>query len=150
MKKNFTIIRDIDEIEKELEKSLAGALALKLKEGGYYQIATNFVYLDKNIFVALNKEDEKFHNIKFDSIAHFITYNSYLENNSDYNYQIKYISIIGEFREVTDTKQIEIVMESFFNKFSKDVEITDYPMPSNLLLCMLDSKEIQFVVESGK
>lgn len=150
MKKNFIAIRDISEIEKELEKSIAGVLTLRLNKGRNYQIATNFVYLDKNIFVALNRDDENFVNIKFNHFGQFIVYNSIIEKNEGYNYQVSYISIIGEFREVDDPKQIEQVKEKFYQKFSPDSDYSDYLIPANLCLCILDSKEIQFITEQGK
>jgi nitroimidazol reductase NimA-like FMN-containing flavoprotein (pyridoxamine 5'-phosphate oxidase superfamily) len=150
MRKNFIVNRDINEIEKELNNSFAGVLTLRLKGGGNYQIATNFIYLDKNIFIALNKEDEKFESIKFNHYGQFLVYNAHFENDSDYSYQIKYISIVGEFRELDDPKQIEQVKEKFYQKFSKDVKESDYIIPSNLKLCILDSKEIQFIIENGK
>lgn len=150
MKKSFIINRDIVEIEKELNDSLAGVLTLRLKGGANYQIATNFVYLDKNIFVALNKEDEKFPNIKFNHYGQFIVYNSTREFDKDYTYQIKYISVVGEFRELDDSKLIEIVKEKFHQKYSNNSNGSDYLIPSNLLLCILDSKEIQFIIENGK
>ncbi len=150
MKKNVKVIRDINEIEKELNNSLAGVLTLRLKGGGIFQVATNFVYLDKNIFVLLNKEDEKFEQIKFNINGEFIVYKADLEKESDSNYQIKYISVIGEFRKLEDSKQIEQVRESFCRKFSQDTDPSDYQIPSHLVLCILDSKEIQFVIESGK
>lgn len=150
MRKNFIVNRDINEIENELNNSLAGVLTLRLKGGGNYQIATNFIYLDKNIFIALNKEDEKFESIKFNHYGQFLVYNTHFENDSDYSYQIKYISIVGEFRELDDPKQIEQVKEKFRQKFSKDTNESDYIIPSNLLLCILDSKEIQFIIEYGK
>lgn len=150
MRKNFIVNRDINEIEKELNNSLAGVLTLRLKGGGNYQITTNFIYLDKNIFVVLNKEDEKFEHIKFNSYGQFIVYNAHLEKNFDYNYQIKSISVIGEFRELDDAKLIEQVKENFFKKFSQDSDQSDYQIPSNLTLCILDSKEIQFIIENGR
>lgn len=150
MRKNFIVNRDINEIENELNNSFAGVLTLRLKGGGNYQIATNFIYLDKNIFIALNKEDEKFESIKFNHYGQFLVYNARFENDSDYSYQIKYISIVGEFRELDDPKQIEQVKEKFRQKFSKDTNESDYIIPSNLLLCILDSKEIQFIIEYGK
>lgn len=150
MRKNFIINRDINEIEQELNNSFAGVLTLRLKSGRNYQIATNFIYLDKNIFVALNKEDEKYESIKFNHYGNFIVYNANLEKDSDYSYQIKYISIVGEFRELDDPKQIEQVKEKFYQKFSKDIKESDYIIPSNLVLCILDSKEIQFIIENGK
>lgn len=150
MKKNFIINRDIIEIEKELENSIAGVLTLRLTKGRNYQIATNFVYLDKNIFVALNKDDENFANIKFNHHGQFIVYNSDNKKTDAFNYEVKFISIIGEFREIDDPKQIEIVKEKFFQKFSADSELSDYQIPANLCLCILDSKEIQFIIEQGK
>jgi len=150
MKKNFIINRDINEIEKELDNSFAGVLTLRLKGGGNYQIATNFIYMDKNIFITLNKDDEKFESIKFNHYGQFLVYNASFENETDYSYQIKYISIVGEFRELDDSKQIEQVKEKFFQKFSKYGNESDYLIPSNLALCILDSKEIQFIIEQGK
>lgn len=150
MRKIFIVNRDINEIEKELNNSFAGVLTLRLRSGRNYQIATNFIYLDKNIFIALNKEDEKFESIKFNHYGQFLVYNAHFENDSDYCYQIKYISIIGEFRELDDPKLIEQVKEKFQQKFSKDAKETEYIIPSNLKLCILDSKEIQFIIEFGK
>ncbi|MCS7053822.1 MAG: hypothetical protein NZM09_08810 [Ignavibacterium sp.] len=150
MKKNFLVVRDIVEIEKELENSLAGVLTLRLKGGMNYQIATNFVYLDKNIFVTLNKDDEKFPNIKFNHYGQFIVYSSSKEDDKDFSYQIKYVSIVGEFRALDDPKQIELVKEKFFQKYVNSSDDIDYQIPSNLVLCILDSKEIQFVIENGK
>jgi nitroimidazol reductase NimA-like FMN-containing flavoprotein (pyridoxamine 5'-phosphate oxidase superfamily) len=149
MRKNFLVIRDIGEIEKELNEAIAGVLTLRLKGGGNYQIATNFVYLDKNIFVALNKEDEKFENIKLNHYGQFLIYNATITNNSEFNYRVKYISIIGEFREIDDQKLIESVKEKFAEKFLNN-NSADYVIPSNLILCILDSKEIQFIIEEGK
>jgi len=150
MRKNFTFIRDINEIENELNNSFAGVLTLRLKDGKNYQLATNFIYLDKNIFIVLNKEDEKYESIKFNHYGQFLVYNAQLTDNSEYSYEIKYISIIGEIRELDDPKQIEQVKEKFFKKFSKETNESDYLIPSNLVLCILDSKEIQFIIENGK
>jgi nitroimidazol reductase NimA-like FMN-containing flavoprotein (pyridoxamine 5'-phosphate oxidase superfamily) len=150
MKKNFIVVRDISEIENELNNALAGVITLRLKEGLNYQIATNFIYLDKNIFVALNKQDEKFESIKFNHSAQFIIFSAKLNTEDDFTYQVKYVSIVGEFRELEDSKLIESVKENFQKKYSNNVKEIDYVIPSNLVLCILDSKEIQFIIENGK
>ena len=70
MKQKVNQIRDLAIIEKTLNKSKVGILAYRDDKGKINQAVTPFVYVDKNIFLFYDK-DENFDRIMFNSNVNF-------------------------------------------------------------------------------
>lgn len=144
-----TVIRDIKDIEKELNENYSGVASILLDSDKIYQIPTNFVYLDKNIYIYLDKTDEKFENMKFNSPASFSVVRSEKQGGKEITYRLKGITIFGEVRIVDEQKIIEQVKEMYKNKYSVRLKDEEYDVPENLILCIIDTSEIKAISEEG-
>lgn len=60
MKKQLTQLRDIEEIEEQINKARSGVLCIHLAIEKLMQFACNFIYLDKNIYTYLDTTDENY------------------------------------------------------------------------------------------
>ncbi|HKB87428.1 MAG TPA: hypothetical protein VKD08_14730, partial [Ignavibacteriaceae bacterium] len=71
MHRKISYIRDLEIIEKELNDSSGGILAFNVDGEKAMQYTTTFLYLDKNIYFFLDKDDEVFEKINFNGFASF-------------------------------------------------------------------------------
>lgn len=149
MQRNQTIIKDIHEIEKDLNQAFSGVASLLLDSDKIYQVPTNFVYLDKNIFIYLDKNEEVFGSIKFNSPASFSIIKTEKQGGKEITYRSKSVTINGEIRIVDEPKVIEQIKENYRKKYSSRLSSDDYQIPENLILCIIDTLEIKAVVEEG-
>lgn len=149
MQRNQIIIRDIQEIEKEINDALTGVASMLLDSDKIYQIPTNFVYLDKNIFIYIDSNDEVFQSIKFNSPASFSIIKSEKQGGKEITYRLKYVTINGEIRVVDDLKLIDQIKENYRKKYSSRISTEDYKIPDNLIVCIIDTIEIKAVIEEG-
>jgi len=149
MQRNQIIIRDIQEIEKEINDALTGVASMLLDSDKIYQIPTNFVYLDKNIFIYIDSNDEVFQSIKFNSSASFSIIKSEKQGGKEITYRLKYVTINGEIRVVDDLKLIDQIKENYRKKYSSRISTEDYKIPDNLIVCIIDTLEIKAVIEEG-
>lgn len=149
MNKIVTSIRDINEIETELNEALAGVISIQLDGDNLLQIPTNFIYLDKNIYVYLDKEEEVFNNIRFGYPASFSIVNSKKAEGENITYRLKSITINGDIRLVDEQKVIDQLKELYRQKYSSDDQNKNYKIPKNYTLVIIDSSEIKAVIEEG-
>jgi len=124
MKKQTTLIRDINEIEKLIKDASTGVICIHLSNDKLMQFACNFVYLDKNIYTFLDNSDENFVYVKYGSAGSLTVFNNEKVNSKtkDITYKLSYITINGEIKEVDDTKLIDQITELYRLKYSPSIK----------------------------
>jgi nitroimidazol reductase NimA-like FMN-containing flavoprotein (pyridoxamine 5'-phosphate oxidase superfamily) len=154
MKRIVNQIRDLELIEKELNSSITGVLALGVNEDKIAQIATTYLYLDKNIYIFFKEEDELFENIKFQSEVSFSILKTEKVKKSpkvDFTprYHIFSITILGLIKKLDDQKTIDDIRQNYLKKYSsKEEELTKTPARLSKVV-LIDSREIQAIEEIG-
>lgn len=151
MKKQTTLIRDINEIEKLIKDAFTGVICIHLSNDKLMQFACNFVYLDKNIYTFLDNLDENFEYVKYGSAGSLTVFNNKKVNSKteDVTYKLTYITVNGEIKEVDDSKLIDQITELYRLKYSPTIKSDIYKLGENLKPVILDTKEIKSVVEEG-
>jgi hypothetical protein len=145
-------IRNLEVIEKELNSISSGAMALPLEED-FEQIATNFVYSNKNIYVFIQNK-ELYRNLKLDSIAKFTAIKDTSRGKKNKNdkeciYSLFYISVSGIIKTVREKKLINNIKQSFIQKYSgKLIESESRSKSFSRLVC-IDTEELTATEETG-
>jgi len=145
-------IRNLEVIEKELDSISSGVMVLPLEED-FEQIATNFVYHDKNIYVFIQNK-ELYKNLKLESIAKFTAIKDTAhgkKNKSDKEniYSLFYISVSGIIKNVREKKLINNIKQSFIQKYSGKLIESDSRSKSFLRLVFIDTEELTATEETG-
>ena len=146
-------IRNLEVIEKELNSISSGAMVLPLEED-FEQIATNFVYDNKNIYVFI-KNNELYRNIKFDSVAKFTAIKDTsrgmkTKNKKESIYSLFYISVSGIIKNVSEKKLINNIKQSFIQKYSGKLIDSESKSKSFSRLVCIDSEELTATEETGE
>ena len=151
MKKQITVVRDIREIEKPLMQAQCGVLCIHLDNEKLMQIACNFIYLDKNIYLYLDSTDEDYERVKYGSLGTFSIFKSEKINTiaQDFTYRLSYTTINGEIKEIDDNKLRDQIFELYRLKYSRSIEPAGYEVSENLKPVILDTKEIKSLIEEG-
>jgi nitroimidazol reductase NimA-like FMN-containing flavoprotein (pyridoxamine 5'-phosphate oxidase superfamily) len=152
MKKIVTQIRDIHHIEKELQTNPAGVLALNVKDDEIVQIATTFLYQDKNVYFFLDDKDDLLENLKYETVVNFIIVkNEKTKKNSKQDftpvYNILSISVAGQLKKVDDEKLFDSLRKNYLKKYSSKVDEKEKPRLNNVIF--IDTEEIQAFEETG-
>jgi nitroimidazol reductase NimA-like FMN-containing flavoprotein (pyridoxamine 5'-phosphate oxidase superfamily) len=152
MRKIISQIRDIVLIENELVNSSTGILALNLKDDKIAQLATTFLYQDKNVYFFFNDSDEEFEDIKFETDVSFTIVKNYKikkTQKSDFNptYNIFSISVSGLIKEVDDQKSADILRKNYLRKYSAP-DKKEKTLKFNKVV-FIDTEEIQAYEETG-
>ncbi len=153
MRRTVIQVRDIESIERELNSNPAGALAFCADSESIVQLATTFVYHDKNIYVFFEEDSELFEKIPFESIVKFTVIKpakprKTKEIEFDPSYHIFSISVTGPVRKVEEQKQIDDVRQLYIKKYKKEAqEKIDFSLISRPII--IDSEEIQAFEETG-
>ena len=145
-------IRNLEVIEKELNSISSGTMALPLEED-FEQIATNFVYSNKNVYVFIQNK-ELYKNLKLDSIAKFtVIKNTRLgkknKNDKECIYSLFYISVSGIIKNVREKKLINNIKQSFIQKYSGKLIESDSRLKSFSRLVCIDTEELTATEETG-
>jgi len=145
-------IRNLEVIEKELNSISSGAMVLPLEED-FEQIATNFVYSNKNVYVFIQNK-ELYKNLKLDSIAKFTAIkNTRLgkknKNDKECIYSLFYISVSGIIKNVREKKLINYIKQSFIQKYSGKLIESDSRSKSFSRLVCIDTEELTATEETG-
>ena len=153
MKKQIKIIRDLSLVEKELNSSLGGVVAITLKKEGFTQFATNFVYQNKNIFFYLESE-ELLRTMKLDSLTKFTILSEKnvtkeLLEIQEPLYRLFSVVVTGIIREAEEKKTINSVTQSFIEKYSGKLIHEEKGLPSSGKLYFVDSEELLAYDEVG-
>jgi nitroimidazol reductase NimA-like FMN-containing flavoprotein (pyridoxamine 5'-phosphate oxidase superfamily) len=152
MKKIVTQIRDIHHIEKELQTNPAGVLALNVKDDEIVQIATTFLYQDKNVYFFLDDKDDLLENLKYETpVSFIIVKNEKTKKNSKQDftpvYNILSISVAGQLKKVDDEKLFDSLRKNYLKKYSSKVDEKEKPRLNNVIF--IDTEEIQAFEETG-
>lgn len=145
-------IRNLEVIEKELNSISSGVMALSLEEE-FEQVATNFVYHNKNIYVFIQNK-ELYRNLKLESIAKFTaiketTNRKKNKNDKESIYNLFYISVSGIIKNVREKKLINNIKQSFIQKYSGKLIESDSRSKSFSRLVYIDSEELTATEETG-
>ncbi|MGB5849455.1 MAG: hypothetical protein WBH40_13260 [Ignavibacteriaceae bacterium] len=146
-------IRNLEVIEKELNSISSGVIVIPLEED-FEQIATNFVYDNKNIYVFI-QNNELYRNVKFDSIAKFTAIKDTrlgkkINIDKEGLYSLFYISVSGIIKNVREKKLINNVKQNFIQKYSgKLIESESRSKSFSRLVC-IDSEELTATEETGE
>jgi len=154
MNKIISQIRDLDLIEKELNNSTGGVLAVNIDNEIAIQIATTFLYRDKNIYIFFNNKNELFDNIPFNASGSFtIIKNEKVKKIPKIDFHPVYylfsISVTGTIKKVDEQKVVDELKKSYFKKYSKKQDHTKKDMAALGKLIIIDSEEIQALEEVG-
>ncbi len=145
-------IRNLEVIEKELESISSGVMVLTLEEE-FEQIATNFVYNDKNIYVFIQNK-ELYKSLKLESIAKFTAIKETTHGKKDKSdketiYNLFYISVSGILKNVREKKLINNIKQSFIQKYSGRLIESDNRSKSFSRLICIDTEELTATEETG-
>jgi hypothetical protein len=146
MNKKIKVIRDLSLVEKELSAAQGGVIAVSLRKDSFAQFATNFVYQNKNVFFYLDNE-ELLRTIKFDSLAKFTilkdkNVSKELIDKKDPLYRLFSIVVTGVIREAEEQKTIKSVAQSFIEKYSGKLLLSEKESQTNGRLVFVDSEEL--------
>ena len=147
MLRKAKIIRDIENIEEELNNVKIGVLSyFNSDEEKVVQIATTFVYIDKNLYFILDSSEERFDNITPQTNLRFIIHRElpYAEENSYYNYLE--ISCVGFFKAVDNSTLIDSICEEFNLKYQNcgnKENLHSLLKTESVKIVMLNTEEIQ-------
>ncbi len=153
MQKTVNQIREIEIIEAELASQEAGILALNINDENISQFATTFLYLDKNIYVFFNTDNEVYDSIRLDAPGSFTVVKQGKvkkgkKSTSDSAYNFFSITITGLIKKVEEAKTLEEIRQGYLKKYkvenSGSSELSD--LSSAIIL---DSEEIQAFEETG-
>jgi nitroimidazol reductase NimA-like FMN-containing flavoprotein (pyridoxamine 5'-phosphate oxidase superfamily) len=151
MQRIISYIRDLEIIEKELNNSSGGILAFSVDGEKVVQYLTTFLYLDKNIYFFLEKEDEIYEKLNFNSFASFTIVKDEKRRKSrakESSYYLFSATIMGLLKIVEEKKNIEDIRHKYFRKYSVK-KAADVKSSQSMELIMIDSEEIQAVEEEG-
>ncbi|MEE9448924.1 MAG: hypothetical protein V3V72_02645 [Ignavibacteriaceae bacterium] len=149
MQKKITTIRNLELVEKELNSATAGVISLSLKKTEFVQLATNFVYQDKNIFIFIDDE-ELLKSIKFNSLSRFTVLKQKTTDVKEESiYRLFSILVTGNLREAEEKKVINDITQTYIQKYSGKLILPDDRTTSMGKLVFVDSEELLAFEEIG-
>ena len=153
MNKKIKAIRDLSLVEKELSSAQGGVISITLQKDSFAQFATIFVYQNKNIFFYLENE-ELLRTIKLDSPAKFTILNDKnvtkeLIEKKEPLYRLFSIVVTGVVREVEEKKTIRDIDQSFIEKYSGKLLLSEKETQTKGKLLVVDSEELLAYDELG-
>jgi len=153
MHKIVNQIRDLELIEKELSSNPVGVLAIMIDSEKVAQIATTFIYQDKNVFIFLESDNELYDKIQFDTNVTFtILKYGKLKRTKDMEFEPTYnlfsISISGIIKKIDEVKLFEELQKKYITKYKK---VAGGEVDLSILhrVVIIDSEEIQAFEETG-
>jgi hypothetical protein len=145
-------IRNLEIIEKELDSISSGVMVIPLEED-FEQVATNFVYYNKNIYMFIQNR-ELYKNLKLDSITKFTAIKDSSrgkksKNDKEYIYRLFYISVSGIIKDVREKKLINSIKQNYIQKYSGKLIESDSRSKSFSRLVCIDTEELTATEEMG-
>ena len=151
MHRKITLIRDLEIIEKELNSTAGGILAFNVDGENAVQYTTTFLYLDKNIYFFLDKEDETYEKINFNDSVSFTILKDERPKKSrtrEDGYYLFSAAVLGLIKIVEEKKTIDDIRNKYLSKYSLKKSGESKSSHSKELI-MIDSEEIQAIEEEG-
>lgn len=145
-------IRRLDIIEKELDSITSGVIALPLEED-FEQIATSFVYHNKNIYLFI-QDKELYNDLKFGSQAKFTAIKEAKFDNKSKStdgefYRLFYISVNGVLKNVEEKRLRDNIIQNYIQKYSGQLIESEGKSKSFSKLVFIDSEELVATEETG-
>jgi hypothetical protein len=152
MNKSFTILKDITAIEEELASQNAGVLALMASEDKIMQLPCTFLYYHKNIYAALQPDEDLLESLIFDSNVSFTTVRSEKvkasKNSENSNfYKLISVTLNGILRRPEDVKISDEIKSLYSLKYTGKERSEEDEFP--VVFLMLDTVEIKASEEAG-
>jgi hypothetical protein len=152
MEKSFNALKDINVIEDELSKGYAGVLALLTDEEKLLQVPCTYLYYHKNIYAALEQDDDLFEKIIYDHPVSFTVLRSERTDKhkkADPKTFYKVISVVlyGNLKRPEDIKVSNEIKELYNSKYSSQKLNEEETLPAYFL--MVDTVEIKACEEVG-
>jgi nitroimidazol reductase NimA-like FMN-containing flavoprotein (pyridoxamine 5'-phosphate oxidase superfamily) len=152
MEKSFNTIKDINKIEEELKSQYAGVLALNTNEERLIQVPCTFLYYHKNIFAALEQNDDLIEKLVYDHQVSFTVLRNELndkqnERETKSTYKIFSVVLYGNIKRPEDIKISDEIKELYNSKYSNEKLSDDNDLPVHFV--MLDTVEIKACEEVG-
>ncbi len=146
------VLRDITVIEKELNSITSGVIMLPLDDD-VKQIATNFIYHDKNVYIYI-QDKELYDNLKLDTGTMFTAIKESAsgkksKKDNESIYSLFYISVSGILKKVSEKKLKNIIRQSFIQKYSGQLIDPEGKSKSFSRLVVLDTEEMVATEETG-
>lgn len=153
MNKIIKQVRDLEVIEQELNERKTGVLAVHCEDELLLQIATTFLYKDKNLYIFF-EDSEMFNTIVFNTNVSFTILKEEKTRKSKkagYNPTYKYfsISISGVIKKIEDSKAVEELKRAYAKKYSGKKEGAELDFTVINKVTMIDSEEIKAIEETG-
>jgi hypothetical protein len=149
MNKSFTVVKEIKTIEEELNSLYAGVLAINTQKERLIQIPCTFLYHHKNVIAALQKDDDLYEKIIFDTEASFTIIREKINKKPDagIHYKITSVTLNGMLKRPEEIKISDEIKELYSLKYSGTKDIDEDSLPVQFL--MLDTVEIKALQEVG-
>jgi hypothetical protein len=152
MEKNLTIIRDITKIEEELYAHYAGVLAILTNTERLIQIPCTFLYYHKNVYAAMQVEDDLLEKIAYDTNVSFTVLRSEkVDQNKEAEqksyFKVTSVTLNGILKRPEDFKINDEIKTLYSIKYSGNKLNEEDVLPVHFL--MLDTVEIKAFEEAG-
>ena len=146
------VLRDITVIEKELNSITSGVIMLPLDDD-VEQIATNFIYHDKNVYIYI-QDKELYDNLKLNTGTMFTAIKESASSrkskkDNETIYSLFYISVSGILKKIAEKKLKNIIRQSFIQKYTGQLIDPDNKSKSFSRLVVLDTEEMIATEETG-
>ena len=146
------VLRDITVIEKELNSITSGVIMLPLDDD-VEQIATNFIYHDKNVYIYI-QDNELYDNLKLNTGTMFTAIKESASSrkskkDNETIYSLFYISVSGILKKITEKKLKNIIRQSFIQKYTGQLIDPENKSKSFSRLVVLDTEEMIATEETG-
>jgi hypothetical protein len=144
MKLKVNQVREINLIEKELNKTKVGILAYHDDKDKVIQVVTPFVYVNKNIYL-FYENNENYNRIVLNDSVNFSIYKEEKitrENVLDFEPVYKFLQIWcgGIIKKVDESKLAEVVIKAYHQKYTSKPEKGKKELD---ILFVVDTDEIQ-------
>lgn len=146
------VLRDLTVIEKELNSITSGVIVIP-QEDEVKQVATNFIYHDKNVYIYI-QDKELYDNLKINTGTMFTAIkdaasDNKLKKDNESIYSLFYISVSGILKKVAEKKLKNIIRQSFVQKYSGLLIDPENKSKSFSRLVVLDTEEMIATEETG-
>jgi nitroimidazol reductase NimA-like FMN-containing flavoprotein (pyridoxamine 5'-phosphate oxidase superfamily) len=142
--KKTTAIRDIKVIEEELTKNGAGVLSFISEPEKIYQAASPFIYLDKNIYLFADAENEILHNIEFNTPVVFTITRTEIKKVQ--GFRTVSVTVFGLTKIVDDRKLKDEIKKIFEEKYN--FSLAKFKSADKII--MINTEEIQAYKVKGE
>jgi hypothetical protein len=152
MEKNITILRDITRIEEELTAQYAGVLVFLTNQERLIQMPCTFLYYHKNVYAAMQPDDDLLEKIVYDTNVSFTVLksekvNKHKSQNQKTYYKVISVTLNGILKRPEDFKINDEIRELYSLKYSGSKLNEEETLPVHFL--MLDTVEIKAFEEAG-